>query len=107
MADFQFVVSLDADETEKLADAANAKTFAAAAKEHERALRETPSLLTKLSKGTVTSGELEEARKSVDRQRELLRVLTDSEQKDEALSALETADETLREIVEAVANHRP
>lgn len=105
MADFQFVVCLDADEVDQIAAAANSKTFSAAVREHEKALRDTPALLTKLTKENVTSGQLDAARKSVARQRELVMMLTDSSARDEALAALTTADNTLATIVEAVENH--
>lgn len=106
MPNFQVVLQLDDDEKEKLAAAADSRTFTTALKAHGEQMRTSSKQVSFLTKGNVSSDDLEAARDALSEQRSLLEPLADSEAKSIAVDALDVASATVDEIARAVAEHR-
>lgn len=106
MPSFQVVLQLDDEEKETLAAAADGRTFDAAMRAHGAQMRTHAKTVAALTKGNVSGEDLEEAQRALSEQRELLKPLSDSDQKTAASEALDLASATVEEIARAVSEHR-
>ncbi|MFL0579473.1 hypothetical protein [Dietzia sp. 179-F 9C3 NHS] len=107
MPKFNFVLQLDDDEKDQLQEACDTKVFSAAVKAHESRVKDGVKELSALLRSQVTQDQLESAQQELPRLREMVTALSESDERETALAALERADSTLSDIQRAVAAAHP
>lgn len=106
MPSFQVFLQLDESEKESLSAAADGRTFTAALKAHGDLMRAQAKTVAALTKGNVSDEDLEGAQLALTELRELLKPLSDSEEKTAATGGLDLALATVEEVSRAVSEHR-
>lgn len=115
MPKFDIVLQLDEHEKEQIQGACDVKTFSAAIKAHEALAKEEVKGLSALLRDKVSTDQLEVAQSALPALRELMESLADSEAKALALQelsqaagtleALSAAQDSLKELQQAVGGH--
>ena len=107
MPKFNFVLVLDDDEKALLNEASAVKVYSAAVKSHEAQLKNALKSVTKLVGGQFTMDDLAEVQRAIPQARQMAEALADSDEKQLALEQLDTANQALSEVRQAVESAHP
>lgn len=105
MPQFTFVLKLNDDEKASVEGASNPKVYSAAVKAHEARIKELVKAMTPLMRDEVNEEQLGDAQRALPELREMLDTLADSDEKDEAMEAVQQAEGTLDELQRALSAH--